>query len=406
MALSKIFKIKNASIVFILILTSSCIDDTNRLEENVTGNDNGNLTQSAIISAFNGNIDLNNLENYENQTIPNYIDDDNTENNPITDEGATLGRVLFYDKSLSTNNQIACASCHLQAFAFGDINQTSTGVNGETGRHSMRLVNARFGNEENFFWDERANSLENQTTQPIEDHIEMGFSGQNGAPDFNDLINKLEQIDYYQELFTFVYGNANITEQRIQNSLAQFIRSIQSFDSKYDEGRSQVNNNNANFPNFSALENQGKQLFMQNSDLNNNGVRTGGGLDCNGCHQAPEFDIRGNSDNNGVVHTIAGDALDFDIVRSPTLRNSLRANGNLNGPMMHTGDFETMDEVIDHYNNINANGNPNLDNRLQENGNGQQLNITQNERTALLAFLQTLDGVDVYTNPKWSDPFN
>lgn len=140
-----------------------------------------------------GTIDLNDLFNYESQNIPSYITKDNTpESNQINNQITTLGRVLFYDKNLSENNTVACASCHQQAFAFSDPIVSSVGLNeGTTGRHSMRLVNSRFSNEEKFFWDERAASLEDQVTQPIQDHLEMGFSGTNGDPDFNDLIIKL-----------------------------------------------------------------------------------------------------------------------------------------------------------------------------------------------------------------------
>ena len=111
----------------------------------------------------------------------NYIDDDNSGGNAITNSSVLLGRVLFYDKNLSVDNTISCASCHQQVNGFGDDARLSQGVDGMTGRHSMRLINARFGNERRFFWDERANSLEQQTTMPIQDHIEMGFSGQGGV---------------------------------------------------------------------------------------------------------------------------------------------------------------------------------------------------------------------------------
>ena len=104
----------------------------------------------------------------------------------------------------------------------------------------MRLVNARFSEEDNFFWDERARSLEEQTTQPIQDHIEMGFSGTNGQPNLDSLIRKMQNIDYYQSLFTLAFNDNTITEERMQQALAQFVRSIQSFDSKYDTGRAQV----------------------------------------------------------------------------------------------------------------------------------------------------------------------
>ena len=79
------------------------------------------------------NINLNQLENYSNQSIPNYITKDNTpQNNPITDEGANLGRVLFYDDNLSATNTVSCASCHVQEHAFGDLAQRSQGINGQT----------------------------------------------------------------------------------------------------------------------------------------------------------------------------------------------------------------------------------------------------------------------------------
>lgn len=130
-----------------------------------------------VKATFGTNIDLNNLSNYANQTIPTYITKDNTSGNPITDKGATLGRVLFYDKNLSANNTISCSSCHQQANAFGDTNVASIGVNGTTGRHTMRLINTRFAIENKFFWDQRAATLEFQTTQPIRNHNEMGYSG-------------------------------------------------------------------------------------------------------------------------------------------------------------------------------------------------------------------------------------
>ena len=140
-------------------------------------------------------------------------------------------------KNLSANNTISCANCHQQAFAFGDSTTLSQGVSkGFTERHSMRLVNIRFGEATTSFWDERATSLETQTTQPIKDHIEMGFSGKNGDPTFEALINKLENINYYEQLFCAAFADNQITETRIQFALAQFIRSIQSFDAKYDKG--------------------------------------------------------------------------------------------------------------------------------------------------------------------------
>ena len=218
---------------------------------------------AAVKAAFGNNIDPDNLANYSNQTKPAYITKDNTGTNEITNGKATLGRVLFYDKNLSIDNTVACASCHKQQFAFSDTAIASKGVSGGvTGRHSMRLINARFATETNFFWDERVASLEEQTTKPIQDHAELGFSGLSGRPNLESLITKLKAIEYYKELFQFVYGDVNITESRMQECMAQFIRSIQSFDAKYDAGRSLVNNDGQSFPNFTAQENTGKNLFL------------------------------------------------------------------------------------------------------------------------------------------------
>ncbi len=348
----------------------------------------------------NGTIDLTMLFNYANQIVPGYINEDNTpNNNQISDEIATLGRVLFYDTNLSLDNSISCASCHKQEFAFGDDRVQSEGFEGGlTGRHSMRLVNARFADERRFFWDERANSLEQQSTMPIQDHIEMGFSGSDGQPTIDSLMRKLSNTDYYPRLFEFAFDNQVINEQRVQRALAQFIRSIQSFDSKFDAGLAQANNLNAQFPNFTDQENLGKTLFLSNN-----------GAACQRCHNAPEFDIDDNSDNNGIIGVI-GDptAVDLNNTRSPSLRDLFGPDGSLNGPLMHTGEFQTIREVIDHYDDIPVDPlNDNLDNRLvRNNGTGQNLNLNENEKLALEAFLRTLTGSDIYTNEKWSNPFD
>ena len=325
-------------------------------------NNNSTASYPNVLAAFGSNIDLNNLVDYAGQAKPSYIVKDNTGNNGITNAKATLGRVLFYDKRLSIDSSIACASCHIQQFAFSDTAIASRGVaSGLTGRHSMRLVNSRFAVETKFFWDERAATLEAQTTKPIQDHAEMGFSGQSGRPGLNDLLTRLSSLGYYNELFQFVYGDKAVTEARLQECLAQFIRSIQSFDSKYDAGRAQVANDNVNFPNFTAQENQGKNLFLSPPVFDATSTRTSGGAGCNGCHGAPEFDIAPNSGNNGIIGSLAG--------------GQDQAN------------------------------NARLDPKLKPNGIGQKLNFNAQEVNALIAFLRTLTGKNIYTDPKWSNPF-
>jgi cytochrome c peroxidase len=347
------------------------------------------------------------LDNYAAQGKPVYVNKDNSAANPITDKTATLGRVLFYDKNLSINNSVSCASCHKQEFAFGDTAVSSLGVeNGRTERHSMRLINTRYANEAKFFWNERAVSLEAQTTMPIQDHLEMGFSGQTGRGTMSSVITKINGIGYYKELFTLAYGDAAITEARMQTALAQFVRSIQSFDSKYDVGRAQVANEGVPFPNFTAQENAGKNLFLAPPIFNGNSARIGGGFGCNGCHQAPEFDIDPNTRNNGFIGVIGSNQTDLTNTRSPSLRDILNTAGVANTPFMHTAVPTTIRQVLAHYNSIaNAPRNTNLDARLKPNNIGQNLQMTPAEIDAMVAFLRTLTGKEVYTNKKWGSPF-
>ena len=360
-------------------------------------------------------LSLDPLFDYANQPIPEYITKDNGVLNPVTDIGATLGRVLFYDVRLSSNSTISCASCHEQSLGFSDDALVSVGVNGLTERHSMRLVNLRFGEEQRFFWNERAESLEDQSTQPIHDHIEMGFSGEEGDPDFNDLISKLSATNYYPQLFTAAFGNSVITEERIQLALSQFMRAMQSFDTRFDQERASVNSDDEPFSGFTNQENEGKRLFMELGVFIDSVRQADTGLGCHQCHRAPEFDIDPESRNNGVI-SVTNNVLETDIanIRAPSLRGLFDQNGNEIGPFMHDGSLSTLDDVLSHYDDITADlqQNINLDGRLQgsrnrdDRGTGQKLQMTNAEREAVIAFLKTLSGTSIYTDAKFSDPFN
>jgi cytochrome c peroxidase len=262
----------------------------------------------------------------------------------------------------------------------------------------MRLSHSRFGTEAKFFWDEHATSLENQSTQPIQDFTEMGFSGTSSQPDLDSLIRKMHTIPYYKTLFQFVYGDTVINETRMQQALAQFVRSIYSFDSKFDIGLTQTGNINANFPNYTTEENQGKTLFINPPPA--------GGAGCQGCHRAPEFDIDPNTQNNGVVAVAnSTSAIDITNTRAPSLRDIFNPQGALNGPLMHNGNFSTMESVIEHYNLVPVvPGNTNLDPRVS--GPGGNLQLTAAEKASLVAFLKTLSSNAIYTNTRWSNPFD
>ncbi|WP_405376968.1 cytochrome-c peroxidase [Nonlabens sp. Asnod3-A02] len=374
----------------ILFLTTSCEND----EEEYIATD-----QSILNAVFGDNIDLEHTVEYQNFDVPSYIRF-TASGNTIDNKKALLGRILFYDQQLSVNNSISCASCHHQENAFGDTPTASVGVNGLTGRHSMRLINAGFQPSTNFFWDERVTSLEEQVTQPIRDHTEMGFSGEQGSPSFDELLLKLSLIDYYQVLFNEVYGDQLVTEARLQESLSQFVLSIQSFDSKYDAGLMATGNLGGIFPNYNTSENRGKFLFTTTPQ--------NGGAGCVSCHVPPEFAIKDNIQNNGVITTIQdASVFDHSNTRSPSLRNITNPDGALNGPLMHNGSFTTIMDMIEHYNAIDLTNQQSIDPiLLQNNGTtGQQLRLSDTDKTALVDFLKTLSGDDVYTNVKWSNPF-
>ena len=317
---------------------------------------------------------------------------DNTPNdNPITNDGATLGRVLFYDNNLSVNNTRSCASCHLAADGFSDPLEFSIGFEGGlTPRNSMGLANARFYENGRFFWDERAATLEDQTLQPIQDPIEMGMT-------LDGLVSKLQALDYYPSLFENAFGDSTITSDRISRALAQFVRSMVSYESKYDVGRAAAGNNNDNFSNFTNQENQGKQLFFSN--------RT----NCSRCHETVIF-VGDRPRNNGLdlVSTdngeggVNGNANDNGKFKAPSLRNI-----ELTAPYMHDGRFATLEEVVEHYNS-GVQAHPNLDNRLRQGGNNgepRRLNLSNQEKAALVAFMKTLTDNEFITDEKYSNPF-
>lgn len=335
--------------------------------------------------------------NYANPPLPDHFsdrqlnDEDNTPGfNPVTDDGATLGRVLFYDTKLSANNTIACASCHTQEDGFADTRQFSVGFEGGlTGRNSMGLSNAKYYENGSFFWDERASSLEEQTLMPIQDHIEMGLT-------LEELQAKVQGEEYYQYLFQKAYGDTEVTSERIAFALSQFIRSMISYQSKYDEGLVLTNGDeDDNFSNFSALENLGKNLFMSN--------RT----DCSNCHATSSF-VGDRARNNGLDATTTdrglgattGDTDDDGKFKTNSLRNIA-----LTTPYMHDGRFETLEEVIEHYNSGIQN-HPNLDNRLSgRNNQPTRMNLSDQEKQALVAFLNTLTDPSFISDEKFSDPF-
>ena len=313
---------------------------------------------------------------------------DNTpRDNPITDAGATLGRVLFYDTRLSASNNTACASCHHQKNSFVDPNRFSKGHEGKlTDRHAPSLVNLRYYQRGRFFWDERASSLEDQVLKPIQSKVEMGHD------DLSKAIDHIRKGEHYPKLYEKAFGSREITSERTAKALAQFLRSLVSYQSKYDDGLAKARNVRDDFENFTREENRGKTLFLNR---------------CANCHmtggQSAHF-FMDRPRNNGLdadirktdggVGDLSLNPAQVGLFKSPSLRNV-----EFTGPYMHDGRFKTLEEVVEHYSK-GIKQHPNLDGRLR-----RPLDFDKAQQRSLVAFLKTLSDTQFITDPRFADPF-
>ena len=330
------------------------------------------------------------------------IESDNTPaDNLTTDDGATLGRVLFYEKKLSANGTIACASCHSQELGFSDDATLSLGFEGgETRRHSMGLSNARFYQSGKFFWDERAATLEDQVLMPFQDEVEMGLT-------LEQVVQIVQDQSYTPILFENAFGDAEVTAERVAQALAQFVRSMVSFTSKYDEGRVMVSSPLDDFPNFTTEENLGKTMFHSQSLA---------APSCNSCHLSEAFVAPLLAENATTSGTNNG--LDLESIDDLGIFESTGVNGHrgkfkvpslrniaLRAPYMHDARFENLEAVIDHYSTGIQNHTTLQPLLLDDNDLPIQYNFTEVEKSALIAFLTTLTDDPFIVDEKFSDPF-
>jgi len=342
---------------------------------------------------------------------------DSTINNHV----ATLGRVLFYDTQLSKNYSVSCGSCHRQQTGFADGRNFSQGFeNGMTGRNTQSIVNT--GTQLGFFWDLRELTLDHMVLQPIANHVEMGLE------DTLEMERRVRALEYYRPLFMNAYGSDEVTTHKIGLALAQFVKSIISVSSKFDEGRLLVDpnfsmGNGANhieFPNFSEQENLGKHVFFLKFACS----QCHGGVNLDGSLSAPRnigLDI--DYADNGMKGEFSPGVPRDGFFKTPTLRNI-----QFTAPYMHDGRFKTLEEVIEFYNS-GIQPHPQLSDALRireqggltfehlgpvvnfdfiSNSSGtipQRMFMTGEEKAALVAFLKTLTDYTTLTDPKFSDPF-
>lgn len=304
-----------------------------------------------------------------NSSYPAYLQNamalnDNTPaNNQISNDGATLGRVLFYDKHLSKNNTISCGSCHKPATSFSDNVQFSSGFEGGlTTRTSMPLLNIRFYKSGKMFWDERSLTLEDQVLQPIQNHVEMGLT-------IPELVSKVASLNYYPSLFDKAFGNTQVDSVRIAKALAQFVRSIVPYQSKYDLVKQ-------NLAVFSPAEQAGEQIFLNASPPPPAPQAT-----CNNCHTAPLFITSQPIAPFGLM-----DPNDHGINNTNNFKVGTLRNIAATAPYFHNGSVASLQAMLT--SNIPAHG-----------------GIPPQDVQNIISFLQTLTDQTTVADVKFSDPF-
>ncbi len=299
--------------------------------------------------------------------------------NPMTEEGIALGRMLFYDPILSGDGTLSCAGCHKVEFSFTDERQFSEGIDGSIGtRQAMHIVN--LGWMPKLFWDGRANGMEEQALGPVENPIEMKDTWEN-------VVAKLSAHDEYPDLFWAAFGEEPITKEQAVKAIAQFERTMISGDSRYDV----IVERNEGF--FTDAEQEGFEIF--NTERG----------DCFHCHGGTLF-TDNLFHNNGLdslftdvgLEEVTGDPLDRGLFKTPSLRNN-----ELTAPYMHDGRFETLEEVIDHYSE-GLHNSPTIDPLMKQIAQGG-IHLTDEEKSNLLAFLKTLTDTSFINNPAFKNPF-
>ncbi len=309
------------------------------------------------------------------------------DDNLMTKEGIELGRHLFYDPILSRDSLMSCEGCHMQGGSFTDNNAVSFGVDEIAGkRSSMSLLNVGFYYD-GLFWDGRINTLEEQALLPIEDPIEFHTM-------WPEVIEKIQRLPRYQEMYrkAFDITNANQIDKFLTaKALAQFERSmISSGQSKYDQAQ-------AGRYVYTDEELMGFEMFFNtNVDLPD--------AQCFHCHAAPLLTTNEYL-NNGLTEAadwddfpdlglggFTGNDFDKGKFRTPTLRNI-----EFTAPYMHDGRFETLEEVMEHYNSggfLSKGKSPFMD----------SISLNTEQTAAILAFLKTLSDEPFNSDPRFSDP--
>ncbi len=323
-------------------------------------------------------VDLEIPELFDRNLIDPLIPSDN----PLTAEGIALGKKLFFDPILSSDNTISCASCHNPSNAFSDTSNVSQGFNGQLGlRNAMPLFNLAWNFDELFAWDGKEFSLERQVAEPITSEIEMNNTWEN-------VVNALQNHEEYPTLFEQAFGAVQIDQELITKAISQFERTLISGNSKFDQfllGQVELTESEQNGFNVFLSEDKG---------------------DCFHCHGTGVNPLWTDNDfhNNGLDATftdlglgaITGDPNDNGKFKTPSIRNLA-----FTAPYMHDGRFTTLDEVINHYSE-GLQFSSTIDPLMKEVAQGG-VQLTDQEKADLKDFLLTLSDYDFINNPDFQE---
>jgi cytochrome c peroxidase len=309
------------------------------------------------------------------EVIPSYWPNPkyNFSNNPLTLDGFNLGRYLFYEPMLSSNNTIACSSCHQQFAAFSHSgHDVSHGINGLLGiRNAPTLQNLNWNTS--FLWDGNIGDLEAMPLFPITSHVEMDEN-------MTNIISKLSASGKYKQLFTNAFGDDVVNTQRIFKAIAQFMGTMYSYNSKYDKVK-------AGSQSFTSQEQAGYSIFTQK---------------CASCHTEPLFtnyqykniglSINVAYNDSGRAHA-TNDPSDRYKFKTPTLRNVEKS-----GPYMHDGRYSSLSQCLNnHFTSVGyiATTDPQI---------LAGINLTTQNVNDLIAFLKTLTDTKYLTAQRFSNP--
>ncbi|MCB9850822.1 MAG: c-type cytochrome [Phycisphaerales bacterium] len=292
---------------------------------------------------------------------------------PPTPERVRLGRWLFFDKRLSADGSVSCATCHRPEYAFSEPTPVSEGIKGQKGtRKAPSFLNQAWTIYPNFFWDGRAGSLEEQALGPIENPIEMGNT-------HHAMISTLQGLTGYHKYFDEAFGTPEVTKERVAQAIADYERTRMSGNSAYDKWQEARFADDYKPTDETKLIEKGFELFN-------------GKAQCNQCHLGQNFTdslfhnlgIGWNAEKNELADIgrfkISNKEEDKGAFKTPGLRDVSK-----HAPYMHDGSVKTLRETVEHYNK-GGNANPWLSPKIKK------LELTDDEIDAIVAFMKSLDG--------------